>query len=259
MLLHQPYFSSDGNVCNLTLHGNHSWDFHFHKNFEILYVIEGAIECTINNKTDVIREGEFCMCLSNEIHSGHTVGDTKFWAFIFSEDFVHSFAKLAKGKEGDEIKFTCRESVRKYIEDVFLNNDEQEHISQKACLYALTGEYLSCVKLIDKKKAKSETMTEIVDYISQNYMNNITLSDVAEILNYDYHYVSRLFHQLFNMSFKNFLNIYRLERAVEMMKNGEQKLLNIAYESGFQSIRTFNSCFKNYFGTNPTEYMRSGR
>ena len=259
MLLHQPCLSLDSNVCNLSIHKGEHWDFHFHKNFEVIYVIKGSVECTINNKSDIINSGEFSMCLSNEIHSGRAIGDAVFWTFIFSQDYVQSFARQTKGKEGDGFKFTCIEPVRKYLEAVFMSDEKQSFFIQKSCLYALCNEYLNCVTLTDKKNTKSEAMTEIVEFISQNYMNNIRLVDVSEMLNYDYHYVSRLFHQLFNMSFNAFVNICRLEKAVELMEKGEYKLIDVAYESGFQSIRTFNNCFKNYYGINPTEYKRSGR
>ena len=259
MLLHQPCLSLDGNVCDLSIHKGEHWDFHFHKNVEVIYVIKGSVECTINNKSDIINSGEFSMCLSNEIHSGRSVGDAVFWAFIFSEDYVQSFSRHVKGKVGEGFKFTCREPVLKYLEEVFINDNPKDIFTQKASLYAICGEYLNCVKLVDKKNANSEAMTAIVDYISKNYTNNIRLNDVSDMLNYDYHYVSRLFHQLFNMSFNNFVNMYRLEKAVELMAKENHKLIDVAHESGFQSIRTFNSCFKAYYGINPTEYKHSGR
>lgn len=259
MILHHPNLSLVGNICRVNIQRGDSWDFHFHKNLEVIYVIEGSVECTINNKTEIIYAGEFSMCLSNEIHSGHAIGNSVFWTCIFSEDYVGSFAKITKGKEGNTFKFICRDSVKKYLEKIFINTEEHDFLTQKSCLYALCGEYLRCVELVEKTKTSSEVMTEIVDFISQNYMNNIRLADVAKMLNYDYNYVSRLFHQLFNMSFNNFVNIYKLEKAVDLMEKSEKKLLDIAYESGFQSIRTFNNCFKSYYGINPTEYRKTER
>lgn len=257
MILHRPELSKVGNICNINLRHGDSWDFHFHKNLEVFYVIKGAVECTINNKTDIIREGEFSMCLPNEIHSGHSIGDTEFWVCVFSDNYVRTFVKLIKGKEGESFKFTCREDVKNYINSVFLHREECNFLELKACLYAICSEYLRCVRLVEKKKTGSEAMTQIVDYISKNYMNNIRLSHVAKILNYDYHYVSRLFHQLFKMSFNSFINIFRLEKAIELMESSDKKLLNIAYESGFQSLRTFNNSFKLHYGINPTEYRKN--
>lgn len=256
MILHRPELSREGNICRVNFRRDDSWEFQFHKSLEVLYVKKGAIECTVNKKTDIIRPGEMSMCLPNEIHCGHSVGDTEFWVCVFSGDCVRSFINQTSGKEGEGFKFVCRDNVKKYVESVFEHINECDLLTQKSCLYAICGEYLRCVKLVDKKKNEPEVMALIVDHISQNYMNNICLSDIAKMLNYDYHYVSRLFHRLFKMSFNDYINVYRLEKAIELMEQGEKKLLDIAYESGFQSIRTFNSCFKSHYGTSPTEYRK---
>ncbi len=257
MIVHQTILSSGAKNFRMNIQRGGSWDFHFHKNLEVLYVIEGMVSCTVGDKTELLHAGEFGMCLSNEIHAGGAVGEAFFWTCIFSEDYVQSFASFTKGKEGDTFKFICRDAVKRYFEHVFLHTEEKDFYTRKSCLYALCGEYLNCVTLTDKAKNKSEITTAIIDFISQNYKNDIRLADVAALLNYDYHYASRLFHKLFNMSFHDFVNIYRLEKAMELMAQGEKKLLDIAYESGFGSVRTFNSCFKAHYGSNPTEYKNA--
>lgn len=254
MILHQSQLSGSGNRFQAEIQRAERWDFHFHKNCEIIYVIGGEVECSINNRTEILHSGEFGMCLSNEIHCGHCIGDAVFWVCIFSEDMVRDFAKAVEGKEGDGFRFCCSEPLRNYFESVFLNSAAPDLFEQKALLYALCGEYLKQVELIEKSKTRMGGMSEIVDYISANYRSNIRLSDIAEFLNYDYHYVSRLFKTLFNMSFNSFVNVYRLEKAIELLQAEDKKLVDIAYESGFQSVRSFNASFKKYFGVTPTEY-----
>ena len=256
MLLHQPKLSGGGNVLRTSIRHSDSWDFHFHKNFEVIHVLRGEVECTLNGRTETLCAGEYSMCLSNEIHSGHSIGDALFWVCVFSEDIVHSFSKAVAGKVGDGFVFTCREEVQKYLESVFLNTDEQDIMTAKSCLYALCGEYLRCVTLAEKDKTKAEAMSIIVDFVSKNYMRNIGLSDIARLLNYDYHYVSRLFRGLFNMPFCDFLKIYRLENATRLLEEGGKKNLDIAFECGFQSVRSFNHAFKEYYRITPSEYRR---
>lgn len=257
MILHRPNRFFDGSSYKVNIQRGGYWSPHFHNSFEVFYVLEGEIECVVNNKSEIIRKGEFSMCLPNEIHSGHCIGDAEFWVCIFSKDLVHSFSKQISGKEGDRLRFTCSEALKGYLEEVFINTDMQDLLLQKACLYAICREYLQCVRLTERSGTKSETMNVIVDYIAENYTKNIKLSDLAAMLNYDYHYVSRLFRSLFNMPFSNFLNIYRLERAAELLQNDNKKLVDVAYESGFQSVRTFNDSFKAYYGISPTEYKKT--
>ena len=102
-------------------------------------------------------------------------------------------------------------------------------------------------------------MASITDFIKNNYKENLTLTDVANFLGYEYHYVSRYFSSVFNMSFKDFLNIYRLENAVRLLEETNKTLSDIAYESGFQSVRTFNHCFISNFKMSPSEYKKQQR
>ena len=59
------------------------------------------------------------------------------------------------------------------------------------------------------------------------------------------------------MSFSEFLTLYRLETATQLMKQSDKKMLDIALESGFQSARSFNACFKSHFKMSPTEYKKN--
>lgn len=59
------------------------------------------------------------------------------------------------------------------------------------------------------------------------------------------------------MSFTNFLNIYRLETAIRLLEETDKKITDIALESGFQSVRSFNNSFNLKFGISPREYKRN--
>lgn len=257
MIYHQSFNSASGNKYNARFYDSKIWNFHFHKNIELIYVIQGAVNCTINNKNDVLKNWDFGLCLSNEIHSYIPEENTLYWICVFSEDYVHSFVKQAKGKEGNTFKFNCCDSVEKYLQDSLINNINPSFFTLKSCLYAVCDEYMKCVTLSNKSISKTHAISVITDFVAQNYKKDISLSDVANLLSYDYHYVSRYFHSIFNMSFKDFLNTYRLECAMQLLDETDKKLVNIAYESGFQSIRSFNSCFKKNLGISPSEYQKS--
>ena len=127
---------------------------------------------------------------------------------------------------------------------------------QKACLYAILNEYLASVTLTEKSKSSPDATSRILDFIEEHYKTNVTLSDLAAELNYDYHYTSRLFNSLFQMSFCDFVSLYRIKRAAELLTDRDKKILDVAYECGFQSVRSFNSRFKSFAGVSPREYRR---
>ncbi len=257
MFFHQPFNSVSGNKYNFCVYKGYTWNYHFHKNFELIYVFKGSVECTVNNKCAVLNEGDFGLCLSNEVHSYRPEESAEYWVCVFSGDCVGSFASIVKGKSGEHFKFTCEPSVKAYVEANLINNNEPSFFAFKSCLYAVCDQYLKQVPLVSGNAAETHAMSAIIDFVSTNYKNDIKLSDVAELLGYDYNYTSRYFNKIFNMQFKDFVNLYRLDAATEMLERRDKKLLDIAFESGFQSLRNFNNCFKKHFGVCPSEYMNN--
>ena len=88
-------------------------------------------------------------------------------------------------------------------------------------------------------------------------LKGMTLAEIAESLGYEYCYFSRIFNKLFLMNFTDYINIYRFNAACAMLTETDMSVTDIAYESGFQSIRSFNNIFKSLSGVSPREYRRS--
>ncbi|MBQ8345164.1 MAG: helix-turn-helix transcriptional regulator [Clostridia bacterium] len=93
-------------------------------------------------------------------------------------------------------------------------------------------------------------------YMEKNFVSDITLRDVAKSLGYNYEYISREFNKILGISFKTMLNQYRCERARYLIETTDQSLTEVAEQSGFQSIRSFNRVFKQQLGILPSELKR---
>lgn len=254
MVFHQPTNSIGNQSYNAMFYDRSVWEPHFHKNFELVYVCKGSLICTADEKSCTLYENEFALFLSNEIHSLTPMDDTKYWVGVFSGDFVHSFAKLTKNKSADSLKFTCEKSVLEFLKINLINYKTPPVFILKSCLYAVCNEYLNQITLSKKDNKNFLQMQAIIDYVAENYKNKISLSDIAKKLGYNYHYLSKKFNKIFSMSFSDFLNLYRLETAIELLNETDLTVTEIAIESGFQSIRSFNELFKKHTGTTPVKY-----
>lgn len=226
----------------------------FHKNFELVYVLSGKMSFTIGNKTAIASQGEYVLILPNQIHSFEPIGDATYWIGVFSGDFVHSFEKQTRNKTGEGFVFQCEESIHHFLLTNLISDNEITVYLLKACLYAVCCEYSRQIKLVERVSKNDLMMRAITDYISHNYKNKITLADMAETFGYNYHYLSRYFHQTFNMSFSNLLASYRLDAALELLNETDLDMTTIAFESGFQSVRAFNDFFKSHIGVTPSKY-----
>lgn len=257
MIFHQPFNSLSNYNYNVAFYTDKSWDFHFHKNLELIYVLKGAVNCTVNNVPYCLTSGDFGLCLPCEIHRYVPERDTLYWVLVFSEDFVRSFSKYISGKIGDGFCFRCAIEDENYIKQHLIDNKAPTFFTLKSCLYAICEQYIKNVNLIERNCRELENMSIIADYIFENHKKNISLKSLSKRLGYDYNYMSRYFRNVFNMTFTDFVNIYRLETAIELLDNTNAGITEIAFESGFQSVRAFNSFFKKNMNMPPSQYRKA--
>jgi len=257
MLFHQPHNSMGNYNSNARIYTNEVWQHHFHKNLELIYVISGEVQCEINNCTYTLSEGYFGLCLPYEVHAYTPMDNTKYYVLVFSADYVRLFENQIKGKSADGFVFTATGEIKNFVISELINKKSPDIYILKSCLYALCSEFLKCVQLSENKDRK-QSIIAITDYLSKNHTKDIGLADIAKLLGYDYHYVSRYFHSVFDMSFAELLGVYRLETAIKLMDETDKKLADVAFESGFGSVRSFNYTFKKHFGISPKEYRKKG-
>ena len=94
----------------------------------------------------------------------------------------------------------------------------------------------------------------IVAYIKENYEKPIGLADAAEYIRLSENHLSTLFKEVTGINFLQYLNGYRLNMAIDMMKEGGVNSSEIAPKCGFQNPGYFAKIFKRYFGMTPTQF-----
>lgn len=103
----------------------------------------------------------------------------------------------------------------------------------------------------------------ILDYMQKEkpYLNfDINQTVLAAKLSMSRHHLSEVLNLSFNQNFYQFINLYRVNEAQEIMKDpsfSNYKILAIGYESGFKSKTSFNRVFKNHTGITPSEYRKN--
>ncbi|MFD0673077.1 response regulator [Cohnella sp. GCM10027633] len=103
----------------------------------------------------------------------------------------------------------------------------------------------------------SSEITKAIHYIKLHYKDNISLQTVAAHVNLSFGYLSNLFKKEFGMTFVDYLNSYRVERAKELLLMTQIKSYDIAVEVGFSPEYTyFSKVFKKITGLNPNEFRK---
>lgn len=98
---------------------------------------------------------------------------------------------------------------------------------------------------------------KVYEYVRQNYVKEITLSQIAEHADLSVSRFCVLFKQSNGDSFVNYLNDYRIEKAKQLLLEPDLKVYEVADMVGFSSLPYFNRLFKSITNQTPNEYRRS--
>ncbi|WNJ20509.1 AraC family transcriptional regulator [Pontibacter sp. G13] len=99
--------------------------------------------------------------------------------------------------------------------------------------------------------------TEFKSVIQQNLFANLSLEELAALTHLSLSSFKRKFKEVFDESPKKYLNRKKVERAAELLRSNNDRISDIAYDVGFDSLATFNRNFAAEFGKSPTEFRVS--
>ena len=251
MIVHQVDNSYKNYNYNAYIYDNIQWFPHFHGNFELIYAISGKMNVTVNNNSYELSAGELLLISPYNIHSLEIFDGSKIWVGVFSDDFVSSFAK--KNKNIRYSKFRCDESVENFLKERLFFEGTPERYTLMGCLYIVLNECIKNAAATISDKDNDFILT-IMNYISENLTESISLEEISDYLGYERHYFSSLFHKSFSMNFRQFVNLFRFEKACNLLIEDELSITEICNECGFGSISSFNRIFKEMSGKTPKEY-----
>ncbi|MFB5265261.1 helix-turn-helix domain-containing protein [Paenibacillus enshidis] len=108
--------------------------------------------------------------------------------------------------------------------------------------------------ICDRQAKEKHTIGDIIKYIEQHYMSELSLQDIAGRFFVSREYISRKFKQEFGINFSDYLSKYRIDKAKLLMLNPNLKISQIAEMVGIHDVKYFSKVFKKQEGVSPKEY-----
>jgi two-component system response regulator YesN len=105
------------------------------------------------------------------------------------------------------------------------------------------------------KKQTNQNLIKAINYIKQNYNQEISLETVSKNVYVSNYYLSHLFREELDMTFSDYLNKTRIEQSINLMKENGLNIQEIAAKVGFNDANYFTKTFKKYYGVTPKNYM----
>lgn len=102
-------------------------------------------------------------------------------------------------------------------------------------------------------------ITAIQNYIQEHLSENLNLTVIADYVNYNESYVSRLFKRLTGQNLSEYITDQRMKAAKALLEQTEDTVANISLKIGFHSSQYFSSIFRKNTGLSPNEYRTQKR
>ena len=151
----------------------------------------------------------------------------------------------SKGKTGEsdlDNIWDCQNSDEKYLYNTFIKERLNQHEDDSKIRFNDANSYII-------KKA--------IIYMYNNYVQKLSLLDVADHCYISSWHLSKLLNQYTGKGFFEIVNRIRIDKAKELLKGSTAKIQEISDMVGFQDVTHFSRIFKNYEGISPKDYRNS--
>ena len=166
-------------------------------------------------------------------------------------------------KTNCRIEKTCR-YTKVDPEMLIRQTDDCEYTDNCSELLGIAEVICDYVKMLCHSEPKYSSknhwlVTALKQYADKTYCFNPTLKELAVIYHKNEKYIGRIFKRETGVSFREYCNGVRMQRAAELLTSTRDKVIDVAFECGFNNVSYFNRLFQRTYGVSPSEYRKIRR
>jgi AraC-like DNA-binding protein len=252
---------------------NYEYKTHSHKRIEINYIKDGACTMLFDDEKVKFRKNETMIIFPNKKHSFIVEKKTcKLIQLEFEINNLDIENQVLDSKNTNLIYklLTNKNTHLKIDEKIDINNCISRIINELNCKYnhyELLSKLYVCELLviisryinqkITKPQIKNSAILEIIQFIKNNYTDDIKLENLCYEKGISSRYLRNCFQKYLHYSPNKYIHQLRFNRALKLLKDPQLSISDIAYESGFQSPQYFSKMFKQTYNCSPKEYRQN--
>ncbi|KVV16309.1 AraC family transcriptional regulator [Flavobacterium sp. TAB 87] len=258
--------------------------FHSHPELELVYIKESYGKRIIGNSVAPFESGDMVFLgsdiphvwLNDELYyQDNSKLKAKAIVVYFNKDlFGPAFYELkeaqkintlfSNGVRGLLIQGKTNKTIAKKLEKLVNKKDFEIIIGLFEILSILSeSEELTFINnevySPTKEQTKNDRLSDVYIYIKENYKQDISLIEIAQIANLTPTSFCRMFKMKAKKNFVEYLNEIRVANACRFLVETDKSMSDIAYECGYKTSSNFNRLFKKVTGTTPKEYRKTAQ
>lgn len=254
-------------------HPRYVMPLHWHLEFELLIVKRGSLTLFLNNVEYRLKKGSSALIPCGILHRCEPENGATYDSVVFDLKMI-----CTKGGKNSTYLLPLLSGDVEITKCTYDDTDTVSQIIQNICeelksktdfyefkIYALLSNLLHEIfatgKVISYDKGtksvhRRRTITELLEYIEQNYTDHISLTQLAKVSGINEKYLCRFFKEFTGYAPIDYINRLRIERACQQLSLNDANVITVAFDSGFNDNSYFSKIFKRYKGVTPTEYKK---
>ena len=257
------------------------YPWHFHPEYELVLVIHSTGRRMVGDHIGYFDEGDLVFMAPELPHvwindekylNGQVKSPAKAIVIQFVEQFLGEYflnipeievlkKKLKLARRGIVIKGRTREKISRLMKDMLEQNGLQRLASLFTIFDILSGstelELLASPNYEIHSGAGSDRFNVITEYIMNNFTKDITLPEIAGVVNMGVTAFCNFFKQHHKVTFVEYLNKVKIGYACKLLGEKDESIVDIAYLSGYNTLANFNRQFRKLKNMTPSEYRRT--
>jgi len=242
---------------------------HWHREFEIIRVIDGALSLYVDNTEYKLCRGDVLLVECGCLHRGKPF-DCIYECVVFDVNMLRrqpngSVDKMMGALANSELEVyrkisrkTMAHQIAAELFEVLKNKSEYFEFRVYAKLYELFAELCLDGYFTEQKKnihtRQTKALVELISWLQSNFTEAVNLDRLSKISGFSKKYLCRVFKEYTSKTVVEYVNELRVENACLEMKT--KSITESAYDSGFNDLSYFSKVFKKHIGITPGEYKK---
>lgn len=269
-----PYVVYKGDIPNFI----HSFPLHWHDEMEFIYVTDGNGIVTVRSSRYEVSSGDIIVIPPQTVHSISSIDNCSmlYYNIIFSlsfldnDDICHNkYFEPLNRNEIEPIVYVRKDSelnklLTPYLTSLIENRQDlaaSGELMIKSVLFAALHHIIKSARPIDSDKcfdnSTYDKLKKLLIYVREHYSEQITIKTAADICAYSCSHFMKIFKHMTGQSFTEYLINYRLNAAANALSLTSDRIIDIAFNCGFENLSYFSRAFLRKYGVTPTEYRRN--
>ncbi len=259
---------------NIFLANVKEYPFHWQDCIEVLFVLKGTITLGVETESYTLHEKEIEIINPNEVYRIESNDPDNLVLFIdidpnfferyyddAKETFFYTDSSVDNAQEGEKY-YILRRFLSILLYEVISKLDDYEDQIEDFLLDMMYHLLNNFHYLFYEEESLKDDETQldryhrITKYINNNYMNKVSLQDIADKEYLSVQYLSSKLKDVFGHSFNEFLNQIRVEESTKLLLDSNMNISEISEEVGFSHVRYYNKHFKLNYDCTPMQYRK---